>query len=85
MACLSSSLRAASFWGIENRVHRVLGIVFREDDSRVRKGNADHNLAVLRRMALSLLKQEATLKRGIKAKRLKAGWDHDYLPKLLAG
>lgn len=66
-------------------MHWVLDVVFREDDSRVRKGNADHNLAVLRRMALSVLKEEATLKRGIKAKRLKAGWDHDYLPKILAG
>lgn len=75
----------SSFWGIENQVHWVLGVVSREDDSRVPKGNADHNLAVLRRMALSLLKQEATLKRGIKAKRLKAGWDHDYPPKILAG
>ena len=76
---------ARTHWSIENEVHWVLDVAFREDDSRVRTGNADQNLALLRRMALNLLKQETTLKRGIKAKRLKAGWDHDYLLKILAG
>ena len=56
-----------------------------EDDSRVRKGNAAQNLAVLRHIALNLLKQETTLERGIKAKRLRSGWDHDYLLKVLLG
>jgi predicted transposase YbfD/YdcC len=72
-------------WGIENRLHWVLDIAFREDESRVRQGHADQNLAVLRRLALNLLHQDPTAKMGTKAKRLKAGWDHAYLLKLLAG
>jgi predicted transposase YbfD/YdcC len=71
-------------WGIENRLHWVLDIAFREDESRVRQGHADQNLAVLRRLALNLLRQEPTEKMGTKAKRLKAGWDHAYLLKILA-
>lgn len=72
-------------WGIENGLHWVLDIAFREDDSRVRQGNADQNLAILRHMALNLLKQEKTAKGGIKAKRLQAGWNEDYLVKVLSG
>jgi len=73
-----------SHWGIENRLHWVLDIAFNEDHSRVRKDNAPQNFAVLRHMALNLLKQEQTVKAGIKAKRLKCGWDTDYLFKVLA-
>jgi hypothetical protein len=62
-----------------------LDIAFNEDHSRVRKDNAPQNFAVLRHMALNLLKQEKTVKAGIKAKRLKCGWDADYLLKVLAG
>ena len=72
-------------WGIENRLHWVLDIAFREDDCRLRKGNGAQNFALLRHIALNLLKQESTCKRGIKTKRLKAGWDLDYLAKVLAG
>lgn len=72
-------------WGIENGLHWVLDIAFREDDSRVREGNSAENLAILRHMALNLLKQEKTAKGGIHAKRLQAGWNNSYLVKVLLG
>jgi predicted transposase YbfD/YdcC len=82
-ATVGAALRG--HWGIENRLHWVLDIAFREDESRVRQGHAGQNLAVLRRLALNLLRQETTAKMGTKAKRLKAGWDHAYLLKILEG
>ena len=71
-------------WGVENSVHWVLDVSFGEDASRVRKENAAEVFAVLRRMALNMLKRENTLKVGIAAKRKKAGWDTQYLLKVLA-
>jgi predicted transposase YbfD/YdcC len=72
-------------WHIENRLHWVLDIAFREDECRIRKECGAQNFAVLRHIALNLLKQEKTAKIGIKSKRLKAGWDEGYLLKVLAG
>ena len=70
-------------WAIENSLHWILDVVFREDDSRVRVGHAAENFALVRRIALNLLQQEKTLKRGVKTKRLKAALDDSYLLKVL--
>ena len=72
-------------WGIENSLHWQLDVTFQEDQCRTRKGHADTNFSILRRTALSLLKNETTLKVGIKNKRLTAGWDETYLEKVLFG
>ena len=66
-------------WSIENRLHWQLDVTFGEDQSRIRKGHADTNFSILRRTALSLLKNESTAKIGIKNKRLTAAWDETYL------
>ena len=88
---LTSLTEAATFgravrghWGIENGLHWVLDMAFREDESRVRVGHGAANLVVLRHMVVNLLKREQTAKVGIKAKRLKAGWDEQYLLNILA-
>jgi len=71
-------------WGIENGLHWCLDIAFCEDHCRVRKDYGAENLAVLRHMAINLLKQEKSAKVGIKAKRHKAAWDDSYLLKVLS-
>jgi predicted transposase YbfD/YdcC len=71
-------------WSIENSMNWVLDVAFREDDSRVHIDFGPENLGILRRIALNLLKQETTLKVGVKARRKAAGWDEAYLRQVLA-
>lgn len=79
------ALRAArSHWGIENGLHWVLDVAFDEDLSRARRKHAQATWVALRHLALNLLKRDTTLKVGIEAKRLRAGWDRTYLLGLLS-
>lgn len=72
-------------WRIENSLHWVLDIAFREDESRIRAGNAAENMNIARHIGVNLLKQEKSCKMGIASKRKKCGYDMDYLYKVLAG
>jgi predicted transposase YbfD/YdcC len=73
-----------SHWGIENKLHWILDVGFSEDSSRKRNKNAAQNYSVLLKIALNLLKNEKTEKQGIAGKRLKAGWNENYLLKVLS-
>ena len=73
-----------SHWQIENKVHWTLDVAFREDESRLRAENATENLAVVRHVALNLLRGVKGSKVGIKNRRLEAGWNEDFLMKVLA-
>jgi len=79
---LGESVR--SHWGIENYLHWVLDVGFREDDCRIRKDNAPQNFATNRHISLNLLNPEKTSKTQVKNKRIRAGWDDEYLTKNLA-
>lgn len=80
------ALRAVRLhWGIENRLHWCLDMVFREDESRTHKGHAPQNLAVMRKAAMNLFRQEKTQNLPLKAKRELAAWETDYLETLLTG
>lgn len=74
---------ARSHWGIENDLHWQLDVTYREDLSRVRKGNGAENLSVVRRATLNILKADKEAKISIKGRRLKAGWERSYLMKLV--
>jgi predicted transposase YbfD/YdcC len=77
-----ASIRA--HWGIENSLHWVLDVVFREDESRHHAGNSCENLALLRKLAIGLLKQDKSSDASLKTKRLRCGWDDGHLAKVLA-
>ena len=72
-------------WGIENSLHWVLDVAFREEESRIRKAHAAENIGMLRHIALNLLKNGKVTKIGTSAKRKKAGWDNDCLLGILGG
>jgi predicted transposase YbfD/YdcC len=78
----SQSVR--SHWQIENALHWSLDVAFREDDSRIRKANSPENMAIIRHMSLNMLKNEKTYRQGIKGKCKRAGWDKNFLLKVLA-
>ena len=71
-------------WSVENNLHWQLDVSFSEDERRTRKGHGAENFSRLCRIALNLLKKDTSVKVGIKSKRLKAGWDHDYLLRLIS-
>ena len=71
-------------WGIENKLHWLLDVAFGEDLSRKRAGHAAQNFSLINRLALNLLKRDKISKLGVHGKRLKAGWDNNYLLKVLA-
>jgi len=70
-------------WGIENSLHWVLDVTFREDESRKRLGHSPHNMAILRRIALMLVKRDTTSKKSLRLRRKRATWDDAYLQSLL--
>lgn len=70
-------------WGIENSLHWVLDVVFREDQARMRQGDTAHNFAMLRHIALNLLRAQKSGPKSVRGKRLKAAWDNDFLLKVL--
>ncbi len=70
-------------WAIENELHWVLDVVFNEDQSRIRHGYAAENAGILRKLALSVLKQDTSTTLSLKGKRQQAGWDDHYLAMVL--
>ncbi|WP_214662784.1 ISAs1 family transposase, partial [Amazonocrinis nigriterrae] len=73
-----------SHWGIENSLHWILDVAFKEDESRIRKDNAPQNFAIIRQIAVNLLGKEKRVKRGIKNKQFLAAMDNNYLLNILA-
>lgn len=78
---LEHAIRA--HWAVENNLHWVLDMAFDEDSNRTRQGYSASNLAIIRHIALNLIKKEKSSKVGVKTKRLKAGWSNDYLLKII--
>lgn len=72
-----------SHWAIENTLHWVLDVTMREDDSRIRRGDAAENMAGVKHIGLNLLRQESSIKMSVKKKRLKAALSESYLSKVI--
>lgn len=80
---LNIALAIRRHWGIENQAHWILDVAMREDEQKANAGNIAENMSLMRRMALNLLKQEKSAKCGIELKRQAAGWDNEYLLKVI--
>lgn len=76
---------ARSHWGVENKLHWQLDVSFNEDSCRVRNGYAGENLAVIRQLALNLIKQEKSTKKSVRVKQLLCSWENPYLSKVITG
>jgi len=75
---------ARSHWGIENKVHWILDVVFQEDLSQVSTGHAAENLSILRRLSLNVIRLDPDKKKSLKGRREIAGWDDEYMAYLLS-
>jgi len=69
---------ARGHWSVENQLHWMLDVAFREDACLIHRANAPQNLALLRKMALTLIKQDTTYNASVRRKQKMAGWDNDY-------
>ena len=80
---LSQAVR--QHWGVENKLHWVLDVCFNDDQSRIRKGNAPRNIAIIKKTVLNLLQMIKKDRPRISLKRMRklAGWDHDFLDSVL--
>lgn len=83
----ANAVRAANtireHWGVENSLHWILDVTFREDDSRIRDGNAPENLAIVRHIALNMLQQHRGKKTSVKKLRKMSGWNDSNLKMIL--
>jgi predicted transposase YbfD/YdcC len=78
---IAKAIRA--HWDIENGLHWLLDVAFEDDNRKVRNAKSAENLAIIARMAFTLVKRDPTRKRGVATSRKKAGWDTDYLAQVL--
>ena len=74
-----------SHWAIENNLHWVLDVAFKEDDSRIRRGNAPHNITIIRQAVLNMIRAVKPKRPSIKGLRKMCGWETDVLEKVLLG
>lgn len=72
-------------WGIENNLHWTLDVIFSEDRSRIRTGNAPEIASIFRKLALMVLQRDTSSKGSLRGKRLQAGWNEDFLERILCG
>lgn len=72
-------------WGIENTLHWTLDVIFAEDRSRIRQGNGPEIASIFRKLALMILQRDTTSRGSLRGKRLQAGWNEDFLERLLCG